>query len=85
MGQERLLPPETVRFASVTGRSASSDHDHCEFCSVKFMDRESSTEPALTEEYTTTTEHVHGAGYHWVCVECATDFAEGFGWILVER
>jgi hypothetical protein len=49
------------------------------------MQHESSIEPILTKGYATTAEHAHGPGYHWVCADCAADFAEEFGWILVEE
>jgi hypothetical protein len=34
----------------------------------------------LVEGYTTTAEHTHGAGYHWICKPCFDDFAERFRW-----
>jgi hypothetical protein len=39
---------------------------------------------ALTEGYTTTAEHEHGDGYHWICPSCFNDFAERFEWRVVE-
>lgn len=34
----------------------------------------------LTEGYTITAEHEHGADYHWVCKQCYDDFADVFQW-----
>jgi len=65
--------------------SDSWQHDHCEFCSAKFAESApSGEEETLAEGYTTTAEHLQGAKYHWVCPDCAADFAEEFGWSLVE-
>jgi hypothetical protein len=63
------------------------EHDHCEFCTQKkFMDPSGSgtlDTDTLTEGFTTTVEHPHGADYHWVCIDCCADFADEFRWELV--
>ena len=82
MGQERFLPSGTT-FARRAYRpySDSWDHDHCEFCDVKFTAADVGTrEDVLTEGYATTDDHAHGAEYHWVCDRCFRDFADEFGW-----
>ncbi len=61
------------------------DHDHCEFCWVKFMDADDlesqpKQEDVRTVGYTTTEDHRNGADYHWICADCFADFAQAFGW-----
>ncbi|WP_432876231.1 hypothetical protein ACQPYH_25820 [Kribbella sp. CA-245084] len=41
-------------------------------------------EDVRTEGYATTAEFIRGADYEWVCDDCCADFAEEFGWVLVE-
>lgn len=53
------------------------DHDHCEFCWAKFMDRDD-VEDVLREGYTTADE------YWWVCAVCANDFAARLQLTLVD-
>lgn len=48
------------------------DHDHCEFCGVKFGDERIAD--ALHEGWTTLD------GYRWICDECYRDFKDRFGW-----
>jgi hypothetical protein len=90
MGQERALPPGTrLVFTRYRAWSEQWEHDHCEFCSAKFMDPNysevhrrfiSEHDDVLTEGYATADEHERGAGYHWVCPPCTSDFAEEFRW-----
>jgi hypothetical protein len=57
------------------------DHDHCEFCSARFVvsgDKTASPE-ALTAGWTTDDE------YQWICDGCFRDFHEHFGWTIRER
>jgi hypothetical protein len=95
MGQESYLPAGT---ALVLKRyrvySDSWEHDHCAFCTAKFMDANFSEAhrhfaeehpEVLAEGYTTTDEHSQGAEYHWVCPRCFEDFAEEFHWRLIEN
>ncbi len=83
------LPPGTVLVRRAFGAPGDREHDHCEFCWATFMDSthsEAHRRPAtdhpetLTEGWTTTDDHPHGAGYHWVCPRCVEDFAEEYGW-----
>ncbi len=69
------------------------DHDHCEFCWAKFMEPGSSEEArryveedpdVFTEGYAATEEHPNGLRYHWVCPRCFDDFADRFGWAVIE-
>jgi hypothetical protein len=88
MGQEASLPPGT-RLISKTYQSPRPgwDHDHCSFCSVKFMAAvdaaQMAGEDVRTEGYTTTQEFERGADYEWVCFDCFADFSEEFGWVVV--
>ena len=52
------------------------DHDHCEFCSSKFMEPNARVPGALTEGY------VASDAKHWVCATCFEDFRAMFGWTV---
>jgi hypothetical protein len=87
-GQERYLQGVALR-RGAWHRPPSNpnwDHDHCSFCWATFMEADDPNAPpdALAEGYTTTVEHQHGDGYHWVCPACFSDFAERFEWRVVE-
>lgn len=86
-GQERYLQGAALR-SGPWHRPPSNpnwDHDHCAFCWTTFMEAGDPHAKAdtLTEGYTTTAEHPHGDGYHWICPTCFRDFAERFEWRLV--
>ena len=51
------------------------DHDHCEFCGVKFM--EGGVGDTLHEGYATLD------GRRWVCAPCFDDFRVSFQWVVV--
>ena len=86
-GQEKYLRnAEWVR-KRYRAVSATSEHEHCEFCWAKFMAVPyASDQGILTEGFA-----VQGRSpsaefpddYWWVCPTCARDFADSFGWILV--
>lgn len=89
MGQEAWLPPGTRLTLKTYHRPRPDwDHDHCSFCSVKFVGSVEAApmadEDVRTEGYTTTPEYVRGADYHWICVDCFADFNNEFGWVAVE-
>ena len=48
------------------------DHDHCEFCGVKFSLNESD----VPEGYVT------DDNYYWVCKPCFVDFGPEMNWSL---
>jgi hypothetical protein len=53
------------------------DHDHCEFCGVKFSLHD---EPDhLKEAYSTEDD------YRWVCPQCFHDFKDEFKWQVKEE
>jgi hypothetical protein len=51
------------------------DHDHCAFCSAKFMVEDHPD--VLHEGYVTLDD------YHWICERCVQDFREQFRWTVV--
>jgi len=75
-GREQFLSNAILYWRDWHEKYAGSDHDHCEFCFAKFMDREDITD-VLREGYTTEDQH------RWVCANCAGDFAESFKFKLV--
>lgn len=90
--QDRYLHGAELTWKSYRARSETWEHEHCVFCWAKFMDPDFSKEHAghiaehpdvLTEGYTTTTSHEHGADYHWICKPCFDDFSERFAWRVV--
>jgi len=74
--QERYLQGVTLfrhEYRQST-KSASWDHDHCEFCSEKFTAR--GVDGPQTWAYSTEDE------YRWICEKCFGDFRELFAWRL---
>ena len=47
------------------------DHDHCEFCMVKFSLHQSDLQRGYATE----------DNYYWVCENCFKEFQAVFGWI----
>jgi hypothetical protein len=91
MGQEKFLPPGT-RWVHKSYRLSRPewDHDHCAFCSAKFVDDSTPQGRELLEVdesvrssgVTTLAEHEHGSDYHWVCDDCFEDFRAEFRWVI---
>ena len=73
--QERYLKGASLAWHSYVPANAANDHDHCEFCTAKFM--AGGVPDTLTEGYSTTD------GYHWVCKSCFDDFVDLLGWQVV--
>ena len=71
-GQESYLMEVSLKFQSYEPANPKNDHDHCEFCSRKFM--KFSNSDSLTEGYTTKDR------YRWICKNCFKDFKETFKW-----
>lgn len=69
-GQERYLKGAVLKWAAYKPSRDEGDHDHCEFCARKFMDREGE----LREGYVTLD------GRHWICKSCTDDFKIQFEW-----
>jgi hypothetical protein len=70
--QEKYLKGATLYFRSYDPANPTNDHDHCEFCSVKFMTAPSPG--ALTSGYTTADK------YRWICGDCYGHFRDLFQW-----
>jgi len=75
-GQERYLSRATLFWRAWHQSRPNWDHDHCAFCRAKFLGR-GDVPDVLREGYTTEDE------YHWVCGDCARDFAPGFKFTLI--
>ncbi len=70
-GQENYLKGVSLTFKTYSKYREGWDHDHCEFCQAKFMEKNSD---ALHEGYTTKDD------YYWVCTNCFEDFNEMLEW-----
>ena len=85
MGQERYL--QGARFVHKPYRawSESWEHDHCDFCTRKFVERgrvDVDTE-AVSDGYAAVGRGPEGQDdYYWVCDECFADFRDRFGWAV---
>jgi hypothetical protein len=73
-GQERVLKGRTLHFSRYTTPRADWDHDHCAFCSTKFM---VAVPPGDVSVGYTTDDR-----YYWICSACYEDFADLFEWRL---
>jgi hypothetical protein len=94
-GQEDYLTGTKLLWKPYRARSATEEHDHCEFCNLKFMDPTFSPEHAraIANDPQTLTEGYAVQGgmtlsgpqddYWWVCEQCAKDFAVEFKWTLL--
>jgi hypothetical protein len=71
-GQERYLKGAALTRRRWRESRRGWDHDHCEFCSIKFTDERDPD--ALHEGWATVDE------YRWICDNCYRDFKERFGW-----
>lgn len=70
-GQERFLKGVKMVARPYAPKSQEWEHDHCEFCSVKFAVGDSNASAGYVSE----------DGYHWVCAECFNDFKLEYGWV----
>ena len=56
------------------------DHEHCEFCWAKIVEKnEKGDAELITEAYCTSD------GAHWICPRCFADFRRPFDWILTDE
>lgn len=74
MGQGKYLSGVFLKWMTYKKPSEKWDHDHCDFCTEKFME----SEQCLKEGYTTE-DHKH-----WICKDCFEDFKELFKWKVLE-
>lgn len=70
--QERYLKGVTLTWRSYAPASPKNDHDHCEFCWTKFMEKP--MPETLQAGYSTPDRE------RWVCKTCFDDFVDLFGW-----
>ena len=73
-GQEEYLKDCTLKRTPYVRRSERNDHEHCEFCWMKFSEYEGD----LREGCVTT---ANGQEY-WICPKCCKDFKRLFGWTV---
>ena len=73
-GQERYLQGVKLQWRDYVPYREGWEHDHCEFCSAKFMVKGNSG--VLHEGYATEDQ------YYWVCAACFEDFKHRFRWVL---
>ena len=72
-GQEKYLKKKDLYWAKYEPYSNNWDHDHCEFCGLKFAINGA----GFQEGYRTLNS------YHWICPEFFEDFKDVFGWKIV--
>ena len=71
--QAACLQPVRLIFSVWTPQKLAGDHDHCEFCFVKFADEALMPDALHTGDSTLDRRH-------WVCPTCFADFREQFEW-----
>jgi hypothetical protein len=94
MGQERFLTDLTFAWKRYQAFSGNWEHEHCEFCSKKFLDGSYAEwmRIALAEKpdgYAAAgyTNRQHGdvpAGRFWICADCFADFVPEYRWGVEE-
>jgi Zn-finger protein len=70
--QESYLKCASLENRPYEPASQENDHDHCEFCFVKFT--------ALAMPETRQEGYSTPDGYRWICTACYTDFKDLFDW-----
>lgn len=76
-GQEKFLKGVPLTLKTYSKPREGWDHDHCEFCSTKFMEK--GMADVLHEGYATEDN------YRWVCTQCFQDFKDMFEWGLASE
>lgn len=87
VGQERYLAGATFVRKPYAAWSATWDHDHCAFCTRKFVESGSALESpeTVTAGYAAVGRGPKGEDdYHWVCDCCFRDFRDRFAWKVAE-
>ena len=79
--QEKFLGGKEFTLKKYTAYSETWDHDHCEFCGVKFMENTKSIKSENIENEGFATND----NYHWVCKTCFKDFAKEMNLIEKKR
>jgi hypothetical protein len=93
-GQEQYLRNVRLTLKRYQALTAQWEHEHCEFCWHKFLDPQYSDahRQALeqrpdrnsAEGYTNLGDEGLTPGQWWICSGCFADFAEEFGWVVIE-
>jgi len=73
-GQERYLAGRRLRYQQYQPYREGWDHDHCEFCLLKFSRIEGDENHG----------YVTDDNYHWICRGCFEHFRDEFLWTQVE-
>ena len=73
--QLKYMKGATLRWRAYQAPSETWDHDHCEFCFIKFL-------PELWGDYVAAEGYVTDEDDRWVCKQCFEDFKELFEWRL---
>lgn len=74
-GQNQYLSNTYLIYQKYKPKNPTNDHDHCEFCMVKFGYQEGS----LNEGYSTLDNDI------WICPQCYMDFRRLFNWKLLVK
>lgn len=74
-GQERFLKGASLKLTLWSTPNPEWDHDHCEFCWIKFG--KTGMSGAIQQGYVTDDLK------HWICPQCFQDFRERFEWVDV--
>ena len=78
MDQEfNMMKIEVKHVAEFKKFSDDWNHEHCEFCFAKFMEK--GNENTIQEGYCSLDNQ------NWICPTCYEDFKERFKWTLVEH
>jgi len=73
-GQERYLRGVRLQLQAYAPAREGNDHDHCEFCSAKFM--VAGAHGSLADGYSTLDRE------RWICRQCFEDFVARFSWTI---
>ena len=71
-GQERYLSGLEFTKEKYTQNNSRWDHDHCEFCGIKFSEEENKLPDSISIGYTTKDR------YRWICEECFNFFQKKY-------
>jgi hypothetical protein len=93
-GQERYLSGLRFTWKRYQALSGNWEHEHCEFCSKKFLDASYSDwarqalesgpdEHTAACGFTNLRDDAAPAGKHWICEACFNDFVAEFRWEVV--
>ena len=93
-GQENFLSDLAFARGTYQAYSGNWDHDHCEFCFVKFVDPnyaewmreklDAGSPDHVGAGYTNLRHKDTPSGRYWICEGCFSDFQPEFHWPVVE-